>query len=194
MFGQKIYRVDKEAYVSNKYSCKFYLFNDSTCYLKGQYFDYSKYFIYKGHIKKTNDTLYEFNFQPIVHFSCNKGYHVKDSVRFYFTQKDTLISSLKYKVKSENHNWTFVQLKGEKTTVFIKGIEDKSFLIDTKFIDPITKQKIVMTTGNISDPDLIYYGSKTQFHTLKITFAKNKLILYPDNIFVQDKDTFILEK
>ena len=110
------------------------------------------------------------------------------------TQKDTLILSLKYNVKSENHDWTSIQLKGDKTTVFIKGIKDKPFLINTKFVDPITKQTIVMTTGYISDPDLTYFGNKTKFHSLEIMFTKKGLILYPDHKFVQDKDIFILEK
>ena len=193
-FGQKTYRADRDAYKSNRFIYKFHLYSDSSCYLVGHYFDNAIYFIYKGHLKKTNDTLYQFNFQPIVNFACNKGYHINDSVRVYLTQTDTLISSLKYNVKSEVNNWTSIELKGEKTTVFIRGITDKPFLVNTKFIDPITKKNIIMTTGSISDPDLTYYGCRTKFHSLKITFTKNGLVLYPDHKFVQDKDIFSLQK
>jgi len=193
-FGQKIYRAERDAYVSNKYTYKFYFYSDSSCYLKGHYFNNVTYFIYKGRLKKLNDSIYEFNFQPIVNFSCNKGYHIKDSVPIYLTQKDTLIPSLKYDVKAENHGWTSIQLNSEKTTVFIKGITDKSFLINTKFTDPITKQPVLMTTGYTSITDLTYYGCRTKFNSLKITFIKKGLIVYPDHDFVQDKDIFILEK
>ncbi len=129
-----------------------------------------------------------------MNFSCNKGYHIKDSVPIYLTQKDTIISSLKYDVKAENYDWTTIQLNSEKTTVFIKGIKDKPFLINTKFADPITKQPVVMTASYTSIPDLTYYGYRTKSHSLRITFTKKGLILYPDHDFVQDKDIFILEK
>ena len=111
IFGQKVYQADRKAYRSNKFSYKFYLFKDSTCFLKGHYPDNSVYFLYKGHLKMRNDTLYEFKFQPVVDFGCNKRFRTGDSVRFNITQKDTTISSLAYKVKTHGGSEILIQLK-----------------------------------------------------------------------------------
>ena len=157
-FGQKIYRADREAYKSNKFSYEFYLFNDSTCYLKGHYSDNAIYFLYQGHLQKLNDTLYEFKFQPIVEFGCNKRIGSGDSIRISLTQKDTTINSLTYKVKTNSSIETPVQLKLGWTTVYIKGADKGKFSINTKFIDPLTKKLIYLTVDTLSEPDLTYYG------------------------------------
>jgi hypothetical protein len=190
-FGQKIFCANREAYKSNNFSYEFYLFNDSTCYLKGHYSDNAIYFLYEGHLKKMNDTLYEFKFQPIVEFACNKRIGSGDSLGFSLTTRDTTISSLTYSVKVNNSIEFPVQLKLGWTTAYIKGADKGKFSINTKFIDPLTKKLIYLTVDTLSEPDLTYYGSKTVFGRIQISIINNKLTIYPDHKFIQDKDTFI---
>ena len=192
-FGQKIYQADREAYKSNKFSYEFYLKNDSVCYLKGNYHDNAIYFLYEGHLKKMNDTLYEFKFQPIVSFGCDKRFGSDDNIRIHLSQNDTTISSLTYNVKI-NTIVVPVQLKLGSETVCIKGADKQNFSIETKFIDPFTKESVYLTVNTFSEPALTYYGSKTAFKTIKISIINNKLTIYPDHKFVQDKDTFILKQ
>lgn len=190
-FGQKVYCTEREAHKSNKFSYEFYLFDDSTCYLKGHYLDNAIYFLYKGHLKKMNDTLYEFKFQPIVEFNCDKRSGSGDSIRINLTQKDTTINSLTYKIKTNSTIEIPVQLKVGRTTVYIKGASKGNFSVNTKFIDPLTKEVIYLTVHTSSQPNLTYYGSNTDFGTIKISLINDKLVIYPDRKFIWDKDTFI---
>lgn len=193
-FGQKIYRADRDAYKSNKFSYEFYSFNDSTCYLKGHYPYNAIYFLYKGHLEKMNDTLYEFQFQPIVEFGCNKRFDNGDSIRINLTQKDTIINSLTYKIKTNSSVEVPFQFKLGWTTVYIKGADKAKFSINTKFIDPLTKKLIYLTVDTLSEPDLTYYGSKTAFGKIQISIINNKLTIYPDHKYIQDKNTFIWQQ
>jgi hypothetical protein len=170
------------------------LFDDSTCYLKGYFFDNSIYFIYKGQLKQKNDTLHEFHFQPIINLGCNKRLHLGDSVRFYINQIDTTISLLTYKVQVESDSWQEIILNGQTTTVYLKGVNKFNFSIDTKFSDPLTGKNIFMTVHPTSDPELNYFGSKTDYNTLTLSIVKNKLTIYPDRKYIQDKDTMTLKK
>lgn len=190
-FGQKIYRADREVYKSNKFSYEFYLFNDSTCYLRGHYPDNAIYFLYEGQLKKMNDTLYEFKFRPIVEFGCNKRSGSGDSIRINLTQKDTIINSLTYKIKANSSVEVPVQLNLGWTTVYVKGAEKAKFSVNTKFIDPSTKKLIYLTVDTLSEPNLTYYGSKTALGTIQISIINNNLTIFPDHKFIQDKDTFI---
>jgi hypothetical protein len=193
-FGQKIFRADNAAYKSNKFVYEFYLFNDSSCFLKGQYLDSSGFFLYKGILKRTTDTLYEFKCQGIVSFGGNMRIPVDDSVCFYFDGIDTTMSSLTYKIKTRNGIEQSIELKGKMTMVFIKGSARQIFLVDTKFIDPLTNKKVYLTVDIHDAPYFDYYGTKTKVHPIKISIIKNKLTIFPDYECIQDQDTFILIK
>lgn len=193
-FCQKIYQAQQEDDVSDKYILQFYLYNDSSCYLKKDYFNNKLYTLYKGRLKKYNDSIYEFKFQPVVIFSTNMANHIQDSARVYFSQQDTVITSLTYKIRPGSDKWKSVTLNGKKTTVFIKGSRRLPFLINTKFTDPLTKQIVIMTINTNSDPNLVYYGSQTQFYSLKMTFNQNGLLIYPDHKFIKNKEIFTLKK
>lgn len=189
-FGQKIYHADREAFKSNNFSYEFFLFNDSTCYIKGHYPENSIYFLYHGTIKKKNDTLYEFKFQPIVEFDCNRRSISGDNVRVNLTPKDTTIHSLTYSFKMINGAEKKLKLKIGWTTVKITDVDKEHFSIDTKFIDPLTKKEIHMFVDPSSEPNLTYYGSKTAYRKIKISIVNDKLTVYPDFKFIHDKDTF----
>lgn len=191
--GQNIYRADRDAYKSNKFSYEFYLFNDSTCYIKGHYPDNAIYFLYKGNLKKMNDTLYEFKFQPIVKFSCNARFGSGDSIRVSLTQKDTILNSSTFKVKASGNIEVPVQFNLGWTMVYVKGAGEGKYSIDTKFIDPLTKKLIYLTVDTLSEADLTYYGSKTAYGTIQISIINNRLTIYPDHNFIQDRDIFILK-
>ncbi|MEO8148202.1 MAG: hypothetical protein ABI723_11215 [Bacteroidia bacterium] len=192
--GQKIYSASRDAYKSNKFNYEFYLFRDSTSYLKGHYRDNSVYFLYKGQLKKANDTLYQFIFQPVVNFGCNKGIHGDDSLRFYLTQTDTILSSFSYQVKTNAGVALTIDLKPGVSKVYVKGSEKQTFSVDTKFVDPLTKENILYNVGVNNDPDFTYYGAKTTQGIIQVSIIKNLLTIYPDHKFIQDKDTFILKK
>ena len=189
--GQKVYRADNEAYKSSKFSYEFFLLKDSTCFLKGHYPDNAIYFLYKGHLRKTSGTLYEFKFQPVVNFGCNKRFSQGDSVRFKVTQKDTTITSLTYKVKPHSSRESSIDLKSGWATVYIKGVHKEDFSINTKFIDPLTKELIFLRVDTLSEPVLTYYGSNTNFGRIQISILANKLVMYPDHEFIEEKDTFL---
>ena len=190
-FGQNIYRADRESYKANKYIHDFYLYDDSVCYIKEYYSDFGGYRICKGKISKKNDTLFEFSFKPIVNFSCSKRYRRNDNVMFTFTQTDTSISPA-FNIKVINKNWQSIVLDKHWTNVYVKGISKETFFIDTKFVDPLTKEKIIVRMNNTSGPDLTYYGTNTQSETLKVSIRKNMLTIYPDKKFFFFKETFLL--
>lgn len=193
-FGQKVFRAHRDSYKANKFVYEFYLFNDSTCYLKGHYADNSVFYLYKGLLRRKNDTLYEFRYQPIVNFTCNKGLHTNDSLRFYIAQKDTVISSLTYKIKTEGGISTTADLQLGRTKIFVKDAKKHDFTVDTKFIDPLTDKMVFFTVGSNSDPDFTYYGTKTDFNAVLISIIKNRLTIFPDKKHIYKKDTFVLIK
>ncbi len=188
--GQSVYKANREEYKLNKFTYKFYILKDSSCFLKGYNQDNYRYFLYKGRLNKIDDTSYVFKFQPLVKFTSNRGYHTNDSFRFYLNEIDTSISSMTYRVKVNNESWQSILLNGVKTTLFVRGISKQNLLVDTKFIDPLTKNKILVIVHTKSDPDFTYYGSNTEFSSLKISLIKNKLTVYPDHKHIHDKDTF----
>lgn len=190
-FGQKVYRADREVYKTNNFVYEFYLLDDSTCYLEGHYMDNAIYFLYKGQLKKTNDSLYEYKFKPIVSFECDKRFVNTDTIRFKITQKDTIISSLDFKVKSNNGLETSHELKIGMTSILVNGASIGEFTVNTKFTDPLTQKLIYLTVDTLSEPDLTYYGVNTAFSTIQISIVKDKLTIYPDHKFIHDIDTFI---
>jgi hypothetical protein len=194
IFGQKIYRADRDNYKTNKFIYEFHILKDSACYLRGHYLDNSVYYLYKGTLNKINNTLYEFKYRPIVVFTCNKGIHINDSLRFYLAQVDTIISSLTYNLKTESGIFTTVNLKLGRTIVYVKGSYKHYFYVDTKIVDPLTREKILFTVDENSDPDFTYYGTNTDLNTAIVSIAGNKLTVYPDHKYIHDKDTFVLIK
>jgi hypothetical protein len=167
--------------------------------LRGHYLDNSTYYLFKGKIKRINDTLYDFKYQPIVEFGCNMRFG-SDTMFIGLTQIDTILQ-LDYKVKinKEKEKEKIVKLKSgnifndNATKLYFKGIDKYDVYLDTKFIDPLTKQKIIMTIRPNSEPDLTYYGTETIFSTLKISIVGNCIIRYPDPNKEHDrKEKFVL--
>ena len=188
--GQKVYRANNEAFKANKFFYEFYFFNDSTCFLKGKSMDNSNYFIYHGKLARISDSLCLFKYKPIVEFGSCRRFDDNDSTCFYLTQIDTTLSIIKYKIRVANEAWQLININSDRTTLFVKGISKHDFTIDTKFIDPMTKDNIYLTINPLSDPVLTYYGSSTESSAIKISIVMSKLTIYPDQIHIWDKETF----
>lgn len=120
--GQVVFKSNNPAYKFNKFASEFYLFNDSTCYLKGHYLDHATYFLYKGELIKKSDTIYTFQFQPLVSFGSNMRFQIKDSIRVFLEQVDTVIPSLTYQFQSTSGRKIPIQLHSDWNTVSIKGM------------------------------------------------------------------------
>lgn len=181
-FGQSTYRLKREVSKSYFYIVELKLFNDSSCYiyeLHKDFDDYSSYFLYKGKLKKLRDTIYEFKFQPVVIFGSNMGIN-EDSVTFRLANTDTNITSFEYQIKTQNGFWQTINFQADFATTFIKDIKKQYYLINTKFVDPLTKNNICIKVETNSDPFLHYFGSNTKFCYTEITISNNKLIVYPN--------------
>jgi hypothetical protein len=191
--GQEIYIADRESYRNNKFVYEFYLFTDSTCYLKGHYLDNSIYFIYKGYIKQKTDSIYDFYYQPIIELSCNKRLMIKDSIRFTINQIDTVLPSMIFNIKVKNEGWQDIYLSSLKTIIHKKEIDKFDFTIDCKYSDPLTGEKIIMKVPKTSEPELSYFGHDTDFIKSKISMKEGEIILYPDNFYIHNRDKMILK-
>lgn len=192
-FGQESYsKTDKISSLAT-YKHDFHILKDSTCYLRTYYMDYGGYSIYKGKIKHKNDSLFEFIYQAVAEFSCNKGYRPDDSLRICLTENDTAISS-SFKLKIENQNWKEITLKKKINSIYLKGIEHSSFYLNTNFQDPISRQNIILKMNEYSDPDLKFYGSKTEVSKLQVKIVNEKLTLFPNRDFLYDKVILSKEK
>jgi hypothetical protein len=191
--GQIIYSaaqrvVDNGSYFTNE----FYLFADSSCYLKQYYSDNSTYNLYKGRISRLNDTTYKFNYQPIVEFSLFDRYGQGDSIGFWLDQIDTLQPDLNYHVKVGDEVEQSITIKKKMDMVFIKDVEHRQFVLDTKFNDPVDKKRIFMTISNDAQPYIIYYGTKTAIKSIKISIIKNKLTIPSDEYHFKEKAVLLL--
>lgn len=176
-FGQRIYKTAPEGY-SPGFSYKFYIFEDSTCYLKAQNTDNSTYELYKGKLKELSDTLFEFSFQPVVKLIMNRVVRPKENMGFEFNQVDTTISSVEYEVQRKKGDPYKVTVKPGSSVISVKRGEEEELRIDSKFIDPFTKKNISVLVKRHEDPSFTYYGANTPFATTTISIVKNKMTIY----------------
>lgn len=177
-FGQRIYKTAPEDY-SPGHSYKFYIFDDSTSYLKFQNLDNSVYNLFKGKLKQVNDTLFEFTFQPVVKIGVNKAVRPKENLGFELNQMDTTIASMEYDVQRKKGEPYKITVKPGSSVLTIKrGEEEKEILIDSKLVDPITKKNVYVTVNRNSDPSFTYYGANTEYVTTTISIVKNNMTIY----------------
>lgn len=196
-FGQKVYRVSNEAYRANKFKREFYVLKDSTCYLKAHYADNGMYALYKGKLRKINDTLAEFKYRPLAVFGENMRFSKGDSLNIEVAQKDTVLPSLVYVLKRAEKTGgktigTVITLQPGITTFHAPDFWNKAYFINTKFRDPLTDDLISMHVSAPSEPTLTYYGSNTPVETALVSISANKLIIYPDRKHIDEKETFEL--
>ncbi|HET6227217.1 MAG TPA: hypothetical protein VFF27_13115 [Bacteroidia bacterium] len=176
-FGQRIYKTAPEDY-SPGFFYKFYIFEDSTCYLKFQNADNSTYDLYKGKLKQLNDTLFEFSFQPVISITANRAVRPKESLGFDFKQVDTTIASFEYDVQRKKGEPYKITVKPGNSVLTIKRSEDEVITIDSKFVDPVTKKNIFVTVNKNLDPSFTYYGANTEFTATTISIINNKMTIY----------------
>lgn len=176
-FGQDIYKTAPEDY-SPGFSYKFYIFPDSSCYLKFQNADNSAYDLYKGKLKQLDDTLYEFSFQPVINITMNRAVRPKEILGFDFKQVDTTLASLEYEVQRKKGEPYKITVKPGNSVLTIKRGEEEEIVIDSKFVDPITQKNILVTVKRMSDPGFTYYGNKTEYVTTTISIVKNRMTIY----------------
>jgi hypothetical protein len=99
-----------------------------------------------------------------------------------------------FKIMNEGEIWQDIKLSDLRTKIYKKDIDKMDFLIDSKFSDPITGEGIIMTVPETSEPELSYFGSDTDFITTKVSMNHGELTLYPDNLYIHNKDKMILVK
>lgn len=176
-FGQRVYKTAVEDYPPG-FSYKFYLFNDSTCYLKYQNANNSIYVLYKGKLKEIGDTLFEFSFQPLINITANRAVRPKDSLGFECISVDTTIASFEYDVQRKKGEPFKITVKPGRSVIPVKRGEEEELIIDSKFIDPFTKKNIYVAVNRPGDPSFTYYGANTAFATTTISIVKNKMTIY----------------
>lgn len=190
LFGQSVYLSTNPAHKTNHYIYSFTVFADSSCYLKGYYPDNSIYFLYKGTLRKENDTLYYFQFQPVVFFGCNKRNGNGDTLGFTFNQKDTVLPNTSFPILKPDGSKSSLDLHPGYSQRTITGASTANFIFNTRFADPHTGDSILMTVGTLSEPDLTYFGSQSEPGNLRLILKGSELVVFPDRKYIFDRDTF----
>lgn len=189
----QLFCADRESYKANKFIYEFHFLKDSTCFLHGYDSDKSIYFLYKGQLRKTSDTLYEYMFQPIVSFGSSMRSNSGDSLTFNINQRDTTILPMTC-LTILNGKEKAVTVFSERNTVYFNGVSKNKLLLDTKFLNPFTKKIVFLSVNTNSEPELTYYGKSTSYSSVKISMAGNSLTIYPDHKHIQNCDIFKLKK
>lgn len=163
--------------------------------LKTTYSGNSFYKLYKGRINKIQDTLYEFQYHPIVEFTALKRIAKGDTIRTILSAIDTTLSNISYfEVNAPIIEERFFRMSEGWNKTYWKGISKNDISINTNFIDPLTKEPVFISIHTDSSPVLIFYGSKTTLLKTQISILKNKLSIYPDKKFIEYKDMYINSK
>lgn len=185
-----IYRVQN---TSN--SKEFIYINDSLCYLRSYNAEsFCNYSLWKGYLLKSKncDTLFEFHYQPLVEFYvCKRGHYRQDSVYFNIKSKDTFILPFITNISIYNNSDQQIKITDSAKLHFLKGAGTNNFIIDTKFIDPISNKKVIVSIHPTSSPDFRYYGSTTPYKVLSISIFNNHLIEYAENKPLKERNIFI---
>lgn len=181
-FAQQIFRSDNAAYKSNGYVAEFILNSDSTGWIREYYKkDFRIYFLYSGKLKHISDSVFHFEYKPVVEMGAEKRhFYQSDSMYFYFCTIDTSFTDSNFTaVNQSGFKKTFSSNDSMRTLIPFPGIGVESFTLDTRFSDPVWKKKIMMTIKPDSQPYLRYYGSKTKTETLVMISKFNSLTIQP---------------
>ncbi len=192
-FGQKTFRTITKVNPTSTFVSEFIIASDSTCFYNQRYKDNSQFYLYRGKIVKLNDTLYSFNYRPILEFGCNKRSNWEtDSVYISVVAKDTVLSSLIFDVKTSKHQTKVDRSKREFD--IIKNAGRENFMLDTKFFNPLARNKIVMTISPMSEPNLLFYGHNTKVETVTISIKKQILTVHHGEGKIWQDDRLTLTK
>jgi len=191
--GQKTFRKVTQVNPTSTFISEFIIDADSLCYYNKRYVNNSQFYLYKGKITRLNDTSYKFIYQPIVEFGCNKRVYWKtDSVFISILTNDTTLTSLIYAVETSTKK-SELDLSRKKSYA-IKNAGKENFDLDTKFHDPRTNKKIVMTISPMSEPVLTYYGTNSKTEFVMLTIINNKMTVHRGEGKIWRDDILLLEK